>query len=179
MNSSDSAFRSGVGPIPLQQQQRAPLEAGVTYRVWFPFKRDTYERFEGDGSAETPTWIPGWRYEQCGEYGEDSEAAWDGEGAESRLIVSIHRPGRYPARAFYVRQWQAPDGKIFGKSNLRVTTVGAFRNWLRGSKTAHLFDDRKGALEASRALFHEALALAAEQCGGAAAHAAPSPQVQR
>jgi hypothetical protein len=33
---------------------------------------------------------------------------------------------------FYVRKWEDPDGRQFGKGALRMTTLGAFRQLLSG-----------------------------------------------
>ena len=47
-------------------------------------------------------------------------------------VVSTHKPGKFPERIFYTRQWKDPEGKVFGKGALRVTTIGTFRRLLRG-----------------------------------------------
>lgn len=42
-------------------------------------------------------------------------------------VVSVHRPGRFPTRVFFTRQFVTPDGKAFGKSKLHIVTVEKFR----------------------------------------------------
>lgn len=121
-----------------------PLAEGVTYAAWHPFIRGSY--LEPDGYDEPAsgalfqapqphaTWQPGWSYEACGPHGEDSEEVWGGEGVQLRTIVSIHKPGRFPTRVFYTRQWRDPDGKVFGKTSLRVVVAPTFRHWLMGER---------------------------------------------
>ena len=127
------------------------LLEGTVYRVWFPFLRDTYTE-PPTGEQETyvegetrATWRPGWTYELCGHYGDDSEPAWEGDGEELRELVAICKPGHYPARAFYVRQWRDPDGRVFGKKGLRMTTASAFRRWTLGEPKARILHDIGGA----------------------------------
>ncbi len=121
-----------------------PLIVGETYQAWHPFTRgehtDLFD-FEEAGSGGTfampaphPTWVPGFRFEQCGQYGEDTEEVWDGEGVQLRTVISLHKPAHYPERVFYVRQWRDPSGKVFGKANLRVEVAGVFRRWLRAER---------------------------------------------
>ena len=115
------------------------LEVGRTYTVApFPFKRETYLSPE-DGSdvvswasGTAVSWAPGVRFEPMPPYGENAEAVADGEGAMLLTVVSLHKPGRYPTRVFYTRQWRDPDGKVFGDTKLRVTVVSAFRRRLTG-----------------------------------------------
>lgn len=122
-----------------------PLVAGETYQAWHPFTKGEYDDLldlEDPASgavcqAPKPvaTWIPGFRFEPCGQYGEDTEEVWDGEGVQLRTIVSLHKPGpTYPERVFFVRQWKAPSGKVFGKTGLRIAVAGEFRRWLRGER---------------------------------------------
>jgi hypothetical protein len=147
----------------------ASLEAGRTYSAWFPFKREKYQphpEHEGDGEYSHPperdTWVPGWSTEVGGCEGEHITYGWHGDGAMLLTVVSLHKPGpTYPERAFYVRQWRDPDGREFGRANLRCISSRALKSWLAGRKMAFLFDDPGAALENSRALFFEAIALAA------------------
>lgn len=128
------------------------LTEGVTYEAWYPFKREKYQPhpepvIPGDWQGqytdppEIETWVPGWESEGDG-YGGNSYN-WHGNGAMLLTVVSLHKPGKaYPERAFYTRQWRDPDGKIFGKKNLRCVSSLALKNWLGGSKTEHLEDER-------------------------------------
>lgn len=104
------------------------------HRMLFPFKRGDHTEYDADGPCVVgSTWVPGWNYEQRGP--EDTEMVWDGLGEEIRTIISTHKPGaKWPERVFYVRQWRDPDGKVFGRSNLRITTMQAFRRWASGQR---------------------------------------------
>jgi hypothetical protein len=52
-------------------------------------------------------------------------------------LVDIHRlPRPYPPRAFYTRQWVSPEGKTFGKTALRITTLEAFKRRVQGYRVA-------------------------------------------
>ena len=127
---------------------------GQTYPVWWPFKRENYTPIPDEDPAaggtpslsrETFTWIPGWRYEDCGP--EDVEEAWDGEGTQHRTVISLHRPAQFPTRVFYVRFWRDPYGRAFGNRALRMTTVQSFNQWHRGEK----WPGRSSAFRAHRA----------------------------
>ncbi len=117
------------------------LSEGRTYEAWYPFLREEYQgpptQVGPEDWLESPvetTWRPGWKFEPLPPYGEDTEEVWDGAGEQLRTVISIHKPGTYPARVFYVRQWRDPDGKVFGKTALRVIAASAFRTWLRGER---------------------------------------------
>lgn len=109
------------------------MTAGECFEVPYPFVRDTYvshqDDEEGPSSIEVPTWKPGVRFEDEG-YG-DVEAYADAMGAQLLTVVSVHKPGRFPTRVFYTRQWRDPDGAVWGKGKLRMTTLPAFTT-LRG-----------------------------------------------
>lgn len=166
--SQDSATSSAAtGPYPSARQAPvSSLVAGQTYETWFPFKRETYVELDDTGGSERPTWVPGWRYEgqDIGEGEAEFHSKWDDDGAMLLTVVSLHKPGpTYAEKVFYVRQWRSPDGRVFGKKNLRVISSRALLKWLAGGKVAHLFEGRKGALETPAALFAEALAMAARE----------------
>lgn len=133
---------SSVAPSPscLASAQMVDPVEGATYGRWYPFKREDFHGFDADGPFTSPTWNPGWRYELVGHYG-DSCPVWDGEGVQMRHVVSIHKPGRYPTRVFYTRQFRSPDGWLFGKTSLRMTTLAAFRNWMRSDTHKRLLDE--------------------------------------
>ena len=115
---------------------------GEVFRVPHPFVRETFTDYtldeDGVGAQELPTWSPGLRSENR------HSAVWTGEdvpvptavadalGAQVLTVVGVYRPGRFPTRVFYERQWVDPDGKVFGKRNCRVTTVPAFRRIVGG-----------------------------------------------
>lgn len=111
-----------------------PPAVGEVFEVAYPFRRDVrtehYVEEDGAGFAEVPTWIPGVRNEDVGQGVVECFA--DAMGAQLITVVGVYRPGRFPTRVFFERQWRDPDGKVFGKSRCRQTTVSAFRNLTRG-----------------------------------------------
>lgn len=132
---SDSQHSAGLvrfAPRSWFDRRAVALEVGRAYEAWHPFKREQYTGFDEEGGFASETWVPGWRYEPCGP--EDVEEVWDGEGVQLRTIVSIHKPGKYPERVFYVRQWRDPDGRVFGNTALRVVVTPTFRHWLYGER---------------------------------------------
>jgi hypothetical protein len=105
-------------------------DAGDVTTIPYPFIRDTFNSFNGEDYVETPTWKPGIRYEAIGP--EDSGAIADALGAAIFTVVDTFKPGRYPRRVFFTRQFINPDGKVFGKSRLHITTLEKFRRLTRG-----------------------------------------------
>lgn len=111
------------------------IEAGKEYRATFPFVRTTYEAMPDDLvgcglPVERPTWRPGCEHETSNTGDTWSFAHADGEVAYS--VVATFKPDKYPTRVFYLRSWIDPDGKRFGKNNLRITTTQNFRHLLKG-----------------------------------------------
>lgn len=112
-----------------------PIVSGETYEVDYPFVRDTYDHFEQDedgiSATKRNTWRPGVDHEMCAP--DDSEAVYDAMGKMVLSIVSVaDLPKPYKARVFYVREWIDPDGKRFGKKQLRIMGIAAFRRRLGG-----------------------------------------------
>lgn len=110
-----------------------------TFEVPYPFVQESVcLRFLdelGSSCGDVVTWRPGARAEQV----DEGESAWvsDGWGHMILTVVSTHKPGgRYHERVFYVRQWKDPDGLVFGKDHLRVTTMQAFKRLLKGHRYA-------------------------------------------
>lgn len=111
------------------------LKAGDLFEVPYPFFRETVELPPDDPEAtemaKVRSWRPGVEHHQTQPYG-DTEAAADALGAMLLTVVDVHKPGRFPARVFFTRQWRDPDGKVFGKAGLRITTVPAFLRRTKG-----------------------------------------------
>lgn len=116
------------------------LQPGVVFAVPYPFVRDLYD--EG-GDPPVPTWRPGVRYELLPPDGGE-EAVADGVGEMHLRVVSTHKPGRYPERVFYVRQWQDPDGHVFGASVLRIATINKFRRLAAGYAFSYRLQEEQG-----------------------------------
>jgi hypothetical protein len=110
------------------------IAAGMTFRAPYPFTREDYRGFDEDGPYETKSWMPGARFEpvyiapdDC-----DHEYVADGSGEIILTVVSVHKPGRYPTRVFFTRQWKPPTGQQFGKNACRCVTIEKFRRLAKG-----------------------------------------------
>lgn len=108
---------------------------GAIFQPTYPFIRDKYQPLpEGEGKDwpnEAPTWRPGVEHECTDNMGSTRSYA-DSMGHVQFQVISVHKPGGFSERVFYVRQWIDPDGKVFGKKNLRVTTSQAFKRLING-----------------------------------------------
>lgn len=108
------------------------LAAGAVFMVAYPYFREEVELPPADAESypnTAITWRPGVRWVQVYD---DSEAEAEGMGSMMLTVVDVHKPGRFPARVFFTRQWVDPDGKVFGKGGLRITTVPAFLRRVKG-----------------------------------------------
>lgn len=105
---------------------------GQVVKVDYPFSRTEYTPPPGeDGNFNTIlSWRPGIWYLPNGH--DDADVLADGMGKMILSVVSIHKPGKWPARVFYVREWKTPDGKVFGKQRCKVMAQSAFKGLLRG-----------------------------------------------
>ncbi len=106
------------------------ITAGAMFAVPYPFVRDVFESWDADGPVRTVTWKPGVRNVLVPP--DDCEAVADGVGAQILTVVSVHKPGRYPARVFYERQWSSPAETMFGKRKCLIKTQQAFRRVIAG-----------------------------------------------
>lgn len=127
------------------------FKAGAEIEVGHPFVRTTFMDRDGDGEGysetEKPTWAPGVRQEFVAPDGFDDVA--DAMGSQILTIVSVHKPGRFPERIFYTRQWRDPDGRVFGKGNLRIKTTQAFRWLVRGYRHEFRIEEPKAQVSAA------------------------------
>ena len=115
------------------------LQPGREYVVsGYPFRRETVVLLGEGGVYEAESWIPGVTYPDD-PYGGLPVA--DGLGELLLTIVSLHKPGKYPERAFYVRQFRGPDGEMFGKTELRVASVRKFGRLLSGYAHPFMLDE--------------------------------------
>lgn len=106
------------------------IDVGATIRVVYPFVRCKATVFDCDGPAEIDSWKPGVEYVLV--YPDDSEAVAHGLGFMYLTVVSVHKPGRYPTRVFFTRQFERPDGKRFGRNKLHIATAEKFKRLARG-----------------------------------------------
>jgi hypothetical protein len=107
------------------------VNAPERHVVPYPFYRTTHEGYDEEGAYEAPTWRPG---AEC-----DLDAAgcpsWAADAMGEMILEVVGRfkpPGRYPERTFFVRQWRDPNGRLFGKAKLRITTTAAFARLAKG-----------------------------------------------
>lgn len=104
------------------------LNPGDVFTVRYPFIRSVYHgQDDADGSDyQSECWRPGIEYADADGY-HDPRPYAHGRGVQTLTVVSTHKPGRYQTRVFYTRQWTDPDGKMFGKTKLMMTTAEKFR----------------------------------------------------
>ncbi len=107
-----------------------PIQAGQVFQFSYPFVRDVFSEMDEDGVSESPTWKPGARFVNTPTGGTDTLA--DGIGQQILTVIGSYKPGKYPLRIFYTRQWRDPSGKVFGKGSLRIKSQAAFTNLLSG-----------------------------------------------
>lgn len=136
-------------------------EPGQVFTSPYPFVRTTYQHVESDGEGgwdvdERQTWKPGVRVEDADGMGNVDTIA-DGKGEVILTVVSVHRPGKFQTRVFFTRSWRNPDGVLFGKNKLRVTTLAAFTGYTKGYRHWGDLDemagqriDRRGRLMSDR-----------------------------
>ena len=114
-----------------QKPPREELLPGQVFTFQYPFVRSTFTEFDEEGSSEHPCWKPGVRHEMVPPEGGDLTIA-DARGHQQVTVVGTFKPGKFPERVFYTRKWIDPDGRIFGKNALRITTIQGFRSLRRG-----------------------------------------------
>lgn len=122
-----------------------PIEPGTSFRVQFPFLLSMGTVLDEDGPYDVASWRPGSEPDNEG-------AHYHGEGFMVLTVVSVHKPGNYPPRVFYTRKWIDPQGKTFGKDNLRVTSQGNFRRLIQGYRYRDREASKRGVREAAEDL---------------------------
>lgn len=112
----------------MKRKPRTPPAVGEVFTVPYPFSRSTYEAIDCDENGINVATVPSWKVGPTSEYvqPDDTESVADAMGKCVLTVVSVHKPGKYPARVFFTRTWIAPDGKAFGKAKLRIATASAF-----------------------------------------------------
>lgn len=113
-------------------------KAGDRYERPYPFSRDTYSAFDdgedGGGMTDVSTWKVGPKNEADG--AGDCLSMADAFGTMVLTVVSVHKPGKYPTRVFFTRTWITPEGKPFGKTKCRMTTMPTFTTLTQGYRHA-------------------------------------------
>ena len=136
----------------------------MTIEIDFPFVRCLAQNHT-DSRGKTDdcrflSWRPGVFLEVTydtgwGDYPEPNEGAV-ANGMGKMLLAEIDRhalPKPYQARVFYTRQWQDPDGRVFGKKQIRIITAGGFTHLCDGWRHEFALDPK--ALEEDVAAFEE------------------------
>lgn len=123
---------------------------GQECRAPYPFIRTTYDELpDAEGELTTqPTWKPGVEHELTAPYGDTLTYA-DAMGEVAFTVVAVFKPGKYPERVFYVRNWIDPDGKRFGRNNLRMATMQNFRVLIKGYRHDFEMSDYEANKEAA------------------------------
>lgn len=108
----------------------------------YPFVRTVFNGSEWDGERlveyQSEGWRPGCDTDRDYPFGSINYFA-DATGEMILTVVSVHKPGRFPDRVFYTRQWRDPDGKAFGDNKkLRVMSSASFAKLCRGYR--HSFE---------------------------------------
>lgn len=109
-----------------------------SHSVKYPFVREEVELIDEDGPYKTTTWRPGVSFESNDPYEPSCYA--NGEGLMILTVIGTYKPPGYPERTFYTRAWRDPDGNVFGKKGLRVTTTSNFKNILSGYRYSYVID---------------------------------------
>ena len=123
------------------------VEIGKTYSVRYPFVLEDVELPPDDPEAldntpvMTKSWRPGVEFEQ--DDGGDAYGVAEAVGEMLLTVIDVHKPGRFPTRVFYTRQWKDPNGRVFGNGGLRITTLDAFRRRMRGYMHEYWLDGEK------------------------------------
>jgi hypothetical protein len=113
------------------------MKVGDRITVEYPFVRVKVDMY----GETTMSWRPGVGHRYCAP--DDTEAYANGVGSMELTIISIHKPGRFPTRVFFTRKFIAPDGYVFGKTKLRIMTIGAFRARARSFMHPYVVDENE------------------------------------
>lgn len=128
------------------------MKGNDTYIVNYPFCREKVTLPPDDENGyfyETDTWRPGIKFvdgPDCCPENPYSIPVADAHGEMILTVIDTHKPGKFPTRVFFTRQWQDPDGKIFGKGKLHITTQQAFNRLLRGYRHEYALSEKSGRL---------------------------------
>ena len=144
--------------------QRDRPNAGDVFTVVYPFVRAPFEWFDDEGPVTLKSWKPGINIEADGDcYGPDIFA--DSEGEMVLTVVDVFKPGRFPTRVFYTRQFVDPDGKRFGKAKLQIATLEKFRRISTRYQVAYDVEETHGQAAERRAQAIEARSVETTKIG--------------
>ncbi len=112
------------------------IQPGAEFRVRYPYVRQPVTLCGEDGPYDANTWRPGVSIENDGSSYDQSVWA-ESEGEMVLTVIDTFKPGRFPRRVFYTRQWIDPDGNAFGKSKLQICTLEKFGRISKGYQLAY------------------------------------------
>jgi hypothetical protein len=112
-----------------EKKSNAPFLKGEVFKAPCPFLRAM--RYETDWDTfeqkEILSWKPGLKWEN--EFTGESFATAHGMGECVWTIVDTHKlPAPYKTRVFFIRTWIDPDGRSFGKKDLKVLAAHTLRH---------------------------------------------------
>ena len=106
------------------------MELGTVFKVPYPFVLTIGSALDDEGPSYFPSWKPGTEEREV--YPDSSEMVYHGIGSMVLTVVATFKPPKWPTRVFYTRSWTDPQGRTFGKNNLRITTLGNFNRMKDG-----------------------------------------------
>ena len=141
--------------------RKITFEPGQVFKVECPFIRTTftdYDLLEADPTKDPVAigWRPGVRWTGDGFHDDYPEA--HGMGFVIYTVIDTHKlPKPYRARVFYLRSWIDPDGRAFGKKDIKMTTYQVLRHkidkWKNRTYDVEIVDltesDKQKLLEAA------------------------------
>lgn len=119
------------------------IKAGDELRVKYPFVVVTYTAFDEEGCRDVRGWAPGCDSVRTA-YDYESDDVCYYAAAEGEMILTVLSTHKIPGRSeyvFYTRQWKNPDGKVFGKGNVRIKTMRAFKNICEKFRYSYVIDE--------------------------------------
>lgn len=143
--------------------KKITFEQGQVFKVECPFlraSREDYDFFELSDPNYRPvkvlSWKPGSQW--GGDGYDESYPEAHGMGFVIYTVIDTHQlPKPYRARVFYLRSWIDPDGRAFGKKDVKITTPQALHykinKWKNRTYDVEIVDlneaDKKKMLEAA------------------------------
>jgi hypothetical protein len=114
-------------------------ESGMTFEFPYPFVRDEYSAGDGEGGWATYVgWRPGIQQVPIWD---DVKLVAHGMGSQILTVVGTYKPGKFPERVFFTRNWRDPQGRVFGKDKLRILSAGAFTRQRSGYRHRYTVED--------------------------------------
>lgn len=100
------------------------MSPGDSFTIPYPFWRS--EGPDWVTGAIEAQWMLGTEYREYNQHDDGHDYA-DSLGSSTFTVVSIHKPGTYPERVFYVQSFTDPDGHEFSSGRLRCRSRSYFK----------------------------------------------------